>query len=606
MVKSLKISVPSNPKVWILIGIGVAGIAVIAEAERRRRRRKRDEKLLEIEDFGAFVERFELLPFPQPPPPAAPQSLSGLTFAVKDIFEIKGRVTGFGSPDWKRTHEEGSNNAVVITSLLKEGAKCVGSTVLDELSLGITGVNVHYGTPVNPSTPQHIPGGSSSGSAVAVAGQLVDFALGTDTIGCVRIPASFCGVFGFRASHGALSMIGVLPNSQSLDALGWFARDPSVLRRLGNVLLKPNVEPKRPRCFIFADDLFEFSKIPMRTASYAMKKATENLSGYQSPKHMNLGHYVASNVPSLKGFYEVSSHVQQGVGALKALSSVMVLLNRYEFGLNHEEWIASVKPKLGPDASGQVRTAMDSTPDDVKLLYKVKSEMRVAMQSLLKEGGVLVLPTVGDPPVKRNSRKHMSAEFHDRALVLCSISSMSGCCQATVPLGENDGCPTSVSFIASHGADRFLLDTVLDCYSPVRDHLSLASKSMPPEDANGDMDASELLKEKGNAAFKGRQWNKAVSYYTEAIKLNGNSATFYSNRAAAYLELGCFRQAEEDCTKAMLLDKKNVKAYLRRGTARESLLRYKEAVEDFKHALVLEPHNKAASLGEKRLRKLMS
>jgi len=170
MTKSLKISVPSNPKVWILIGIGVAGIAVLAEAERRRRRRKRDEKLLEIEDFGAFVERFELLPFPQLPPPAAPQSLSGLTFAVKDMFvillfnivflkvlkcwcvillvsqalqwdcfcrfEIKGRVTGFGSPDWKRTHEEGSKNAVVITSLLKEGAKCVGSTVLDELSLG--------------------------------------------------------------------------------------------------------------------------------------------------------------------------------------------------------------------------------------------------------------------------------------------------------------------------------------------------------------------------------------------------------------------------------------------------------------------------------------
>jgi len=84
MLKSLKISVPNNPKVWILIGIGVAGIAVLAETQRRRR--KRDEKLLEIEDFGAFVERFELLPFPQPPPPAAPQSLSGLLFAVKDMF----------------------------------------------------------------------------------------------------------------------------------------------------------------------------------------------------------------------------------------------------------------------------------------------------------------------------------------------------------------------------------------------------------------------------------------------------------------------------------------------------------------------------------------
>lgn len=265
-----------------------------------------------------------------------------------------------------------------------------------------------------------------------------------------------------------------------------------------------------------------------------------------------------------------------------------------------------MKPKLGPEASEQVHTTVDSTPDNIKMLYKVKAEMRLAMQRLLKEDGILVLPTVGDSPTKRNSRKRLSAECYDRALVLSSISSMSGCCQVTVPLEEHDGCPTSVSFIASHGADRFLLDTILDCYSSVREHLSLAPKSMPLQDANGDMDASELLKEKGNAAFKGGQLNKAVNYYTEAIKLNGTNATFYSNRAAAYLELGCFRQAEEDCTKAILQDKKSVKAYLRRGTARESLLRYKEAAEDFKHALVLEPHNKVASLREKRLRKLMS
>ncbi|KAL9329168.1 hypothetical protein ACSQ67_004171 [Phaseolus vulgaris] len=110
----------------------------------------------------------------------------------------------------------------------------------------------------------------------------------------------------------------------------------------------------------------------------------------------------------------------------------------------------------------------------------------------------------------------------------------------------------------------------------------------------------------GNAAFKERQWSKALSYYTEAIKLNGTNTTYYCNRAAAHLKLGCFQHAAEDCSKAILLDKKNVKAYLRRGAARESLLCYEEALEDFKHALVLEPQNKDASLAEKRLRKLMS
>uniref|UniRef100_A0A803LGP1 Amidase domain-containing protein n=1 Tax=Chenopodium quinoa TaxID=63459 RepID=A0A803LGP1_CHEQI len=513
----------------------------------------------------------------------------------------------------------------------------------------ITGENVHYGTPINPSTPHHIPGGSSSGSAVAVAAKLVDFSLGTDTIGCIRIPASLCGVFGFRSSHGAVSMDGVLPNSQSLDTIGWFARDPSVLHRVGHVLLQLKTEPRRSRRFVVADDLFELSKASKPKTSHFVKQMTEKLSGYQSPKHVNIGQFIASNVASLKAFCEESSIVQSGVGALKALSSVMVLLNRYhlgklffnllmfgswdkgsinklegmkiqtiealgspgefliyEFKTNHGEWITSVKPKLGANVSERVLTAIDSMPEDVKGLYKVRAELRAALQDLLKVDGILVLPTIIDPPIKRNSRKGLSSEFNDRALFLSSISSMSGCCQVTVPLGEHDGLPTSISLIAFHGSDKFLLDTVLDCYSTLKEQVRLAFESKPLPDTNGHLDASELLKEKGNAAYKGKQWNKAVNYYTEAVKLNGTNATYYCNRAAAYLELGCFQQAEDDCTKAISLSKKNVKAYLRRGTARESLLRYKEAAEDYKHAHVLEPHNKVANLGEKRLKKLMS
>ncbi|GAB4853318.1 hypothetical protein Ancab_017497 [Ancistrocladus abbreviatus] len=489
--KSFKIQA-SNPKVWIVIGIGVAGIVVLAEAHRRRRRR---EQILDKEDFGAFVERFELLPFPQPPPPAARHSLSGLTFAIKDIFEVKGHVTGFGSTEWKKTHEEAGKTAVVVTSLLKNGATCVGSTVLDELSIGITGENVQYGTPINPQMPTHIPGGSSSGSVVAVAARLVDFAIGTDTVGCVRIPASYCGVLGFRPSHGTVSVVGAIPVSQSLDAVGWFARDPLILHRIGQVLLQLNqIESKRVRRFIFADDLFELSQVPKQRTLHVVSKATEILCGYQTPKHMNLGQYIASNVPSLRRFCKQPTNGKNGTATLKALSSVMVLLERYEFKTNHGEWVKLVKAKLGPDVSDCVHAPIDTAPENIKALYKVRAEMRVALQSLLM----------------------------------------------------------------------------------------------------------------GNAAFKGRQWNKAVSYYTEAIELNGANATYYSNRAAAYLELGCFQQAEEDCSKAISLDKKNVKAYLRRGTARESLLRYKEAAEDFKHARVLEPQNKAASLAEKRLRKLMS
>nr|XP_016456292.1 PREDICTED: outer envelope protein 64, mitochondrial-like isoform X2 [Nicotiana tabacum] len=322
MTKLSKLNV-SNPKIWVVIGVGVAGILILAEVQRRRLKARNSIK----EDFGAFIERVELLPFPQPPPPAAPLSLSALTFAIKDNIDVKEYVTGFGSPEWKRTHEVATKTAMVVTALLKNGATCVGKTIMDEFGLGVTGENLHYGTPTNPKVRSHSPGGSSSGSAVAVAAELVDFALGTDTTGCIRVPAAFCGVLGFRPSHGAISTIGVLPVSQSLDSIGWLARDPSVLHRVGHVLLQlASVEPKRTRYFVIADDLFQLCKVPKQKTMYVVSKVIEKLSGYQTPKHLNLGQYIASNVPSLKGFREDSANQQNGMSTLTALSSVMFLL----------------------------------------------------------------------------------------------------------------------------------------------------------------------------------------------------------------------------------------------------------------------------------------
>ncbi|XP_073121155.1 outer envelope protein 64, mitochondrial [Henckelia pumila] len=591
----------SNPKVWVVIGVSIAGVLILAEVQRRRIKAKSSVK----EDFGAFIERFELLPFPQPPPPASRLPLSDLTFAINDNIDVKGYVTGYGCADWKRTHEEAVKTALVVTTLLKNGATCVGKTVMDELGLGISGQNRNYGMPTNPLKPSLVPGGFSSGSAAAVAGHLLDFALGTDTVGCVRVPASFCGILGFRPSHGIVSSIGVVPNSQSLDAVGWLAADPSVLHRVGHSLLQLNpLAPKRTRRLIIADDLFQLSKVPVQKTVHVVSKATEKLSGYRTPEHVNCGKYVASNAPSLGAFRDESANQQNGMSALKALSSVMLLLQRYEFKTNHEDWVKSVKPKLASDISNRVWTSINANQDNIKSLYKVKTEMRAALQSLLKDDGILVIPTVADAPVKLNSKKGLPADFSDRAYNLLSVSSMSGACQVTIPFGEHNDSPISVSFIASHGNDKFLLDTLLDMYSSLQKEVNDVSSSLPFPDTNGNMDAAELLKEKGNAAYKGKQWNKAVSYYTEAIKLNQTNATYFSNRAAAYLELGCFQQAEDDCSSAISLDKKNVKAYLRRGTAKESLLFYKEALQDFKHALVLEPQNKLASVAEKRLRKL--
>jgi amidase len=129
--------------------------------------------------------------------------LAGLTFAVKDNFDVAGHITGAGSPDWQRSHRPAHTTAAAITSLVEAGARLVGKTQMDELAYGVLGENAHYGTPHNPAAPDRVPGGSSSGSASAVAGGLVDFALGSDSACSVRLPAALCGLFGIRPTLGA-------------------------------------------------------------------------------------------------------------------------------------------------------------------------------------------------------------------------------------------------------------------------------------------------------------------------------------------------------------------------------------------------------------------
>src|SRR6202163_733421 len=163
--------------------------------------------------------------------------LLGCSFAVKDVFDLAGYRTGNGHPRWLETHPPAERTASAVERLLAAGARMVGKTYCDEMTYSINGENVHYGTPINPKAPGHVPGGSSSGSAAAVSGGLVDLALGTDCGGSVRIPASYCGIIGLRPTHGRVSDKGVLPFGPSFDVVGWFARDIDLFAKVGDVLL---------------------------------------------------------------------------------------------------------------------------------------------------------------------------------------------------------------------------------------------------------------------------------------------------------------------------------------------------------------------------------
>src|SRR5215212_3297409 len=191
--------------------------------------------------------------------------LAGLTFAVKDAFHIAGVRTGFGQPDWLRTHEAPRDTAAAVRMLLDAGADMLGKTHCDELCYSLTGENVHYGTPVNVNAPGRVPGGSSNGSAAAVAGGLVDFALGTDCGGSVRIPASYCGIIGLRPTHRRVSDRGALPFGPSFDVVGWFSRDPQVFVDVGNVLLDED-RASPPQRLLMAEDAWALLEAPVTDA----------------------------------------------------------------------------------------------------------------------------------------------------------------------------------------------------------------------------------------------------------------------------------------------------------------------------------------------------
>jgi amidase len=151
---------------------------------------------------------------------AASGPLAGLTVAVKDMFDIAGTRTGLGNPTWLAAHLPATRNAAAIDKLLAAGATVIGKTICEEMLYSVTGINAHYGTPANLRAPGRMPGGSSSGSAAAMAAGACDFALGSDTGGSVRIPASFCGLYGIRPTHGRVDLAGAVAMAPSMSADG--------------------------------------------------------------------------------------------------------------------------------------------------------------------------------------------------------------------------------------------------------------------------------------------------------------------------------------------------------------------------------------------------
>jgi len=369
--------------------------------------------------------------------PPAQGPLSGMTFAVKDVFDIEGYVCGAGSPDWKRTHPPAERHADAVEALLQSGARLIGTTHTDELMFSLNGENYHYGTPINPKAVQHIPGGSSSGSAVAVAAGLVDFALGTDTGGSVRVPASYCGVYGMRPTHGAVSMKGVVPLAPSFDTVGWFARDPGTLLKVGQALLNGRQDDSASR------------------KPFARMLVGTDLIAVLEPHDAKALTETVRRIVSASGLESQDVTVaEEGIGEWMG---VFRRLQGAEIWRTHGAWIRSAKPRFGPGIAE--RFSWSSTLQDLDMCKELEARknIRKRMLELVGEDGLLILPTAAGTAPLRNTQGEEMEKMRNRTLKLSCAAGLSGFPQVTLPWCASDGLPLGVSLVAGPRQDLRLL-----------------------------------------------------------------------------------------------------------------------------------------------------
>jgi amidase len=344
----------------------------------------------------------------------------GLRVGVKDSIDIEGFATRMGSPCFAAA-PPAERHADVVRALLDSGCRIVGKTNMHELAYGVTGINRWTGTPLNPCDPERIPGGSSSGSAVAAARQLVDFAVGTDTGGSIRIPAACCGVYGLKPTYGRVSRRGVHPALSTLDCVGPFARDIPMIER-------------------------------------AMQLLDPSFQSAASPSHGTVGWITVEADP------DVASAVR---GALERADVSMrsIVLPSFEAAfaaglaiLGAENWAAfghlAGREELGADVRTRLLAAREVSGADVTAAERIRRALRAEVDEALTQVDALALPTLPDFPLTLSAAADSRAALKLTSLV--RPFNLSGHPAMTLPILTRDVPPVGLQLVGALNADEAL------------------------------------------------------------------------------------------------------------------------------------------------------
>jgi amidase len=374
------------------------------------------------------------LDLPQVPVPSALSGrLDGLKLGVKDIFDVAGYKTGCGNPDKFAEAKIAERTMPAVQLLLDQGARFAGKTQMDELAFSLMGINAHFPAPVNSAAPDRVTGGSSSGSAAAVAGKLVHIAVGSDTGGSIRAPASFCGLIGLRTTHGRIPLEGAMPLAPSLDTFGWFADDIETYEAVGRILLVADLHRgilSRPVTVARLD---------------ALVIGREEAAAYDRSREIVIQ---ATREETFESPFQ---------STMDELYWCLRRLQAYEAWQIHGAWIKAKPRRFGPGIKERFEFGATVDRDTAHAEEVRRIAFRAELLEMLGKDGFLVLPTVpGAAPLKSAPHQEMQA-YRERALRLLCLSGLSGFPQITLPIGEVHGAPFGVSLLGPPNSDIALI-----------------------------------------------------------------------------------------------------------------------------------------------------
>jgi len=383
------------------------------------------------------------MPYPEVPVPnAGTGPLAGLRFGVKDLFDVAGYPTSGGQPLLLARSGVKTRTASVVQRLLEAGATFGGKTITDELAFSMNGNNAHFGAPINGAAPERITGGSSSGSASAVSMRLVDFALGTDTGGSVRAPASHCGLVGIRPTHGRVSLEGCLDLAPSFDTCGWFARDVATFARVAEVLLGEDARP-----------------LPAGPAGCMRLLLPTDLWALVAPE---VGEAFAPARQRLEGRFGAAAPCEVVFGGdLDSTYWHYRALQGREAWMTDGAFIERYAPPLGPGVAERFAWARGVTDEKVAAATAFRQQQTGHLLSLLGTDGVLVLPTMPDVAPLRSESEAALEDYRNRAIRLLCLAGLAALPQLSLPWATRLGAPLGLSLVGPPGSDLSLVRMAL-------------------------------------------------------------------------------------------------------------------------------------------------